>query len=102
MLERLRSHRKLGVASGFLLLVIGFILALPFVPGPGIPLMVLGLVILSGHLGWAKRLLQWANRKLDWPAGSYLAGLAQDGHSGPKGTQERAGEWRTENCSGKQ
>jgi hypothetical protein len=49
---------------GFALLVIGFVLSLPLVPGPGIALMILGLVILSEHVPWARRLLDWAKRKL--------------------------------------
>jgi hypothetical protein len=57
--------RKLvRLTVGFALLVIGFILSLPLVPGPGIPLMILGLVILSEHVPWARRLLEWAKRKV--------------------------------------
>ena len=41
----------------------GAILALPGVPGPGIPLMLVGLVLLSDHFIWAKRCLDWAKRK---------------------------------------
>ena len=41
----------------------GGLLALPLVPGPGIPLMVLGLVMLSDHFEWARRSLDWAKRK---------------------------------------
>jgi len=66
MIEFLRSRRTLGVVCGFLLVSVGLILSIPFVPGPGIPLVVLGLVILSGHFTWAKRFLDWAKQKLNW------------------------------------
>jgi hypothetical protein len=64
MLKFPRSRRRLGVACGFLFLFTGSILALPGVPGPGIPLIFLGLVILSSHFLWAKKVLDWAKRKL--------------------------------------
>lgn len=58
--------RKTGkILSGFALLLIGAILALPLVPGPGIPIMVLGLVILSDHFPWAKRIIDWGKAKLE-------------------------------------
>jgi drug/metabolite transporter (DMT)-like permease len=70
MVEFLRSRRKWGVVSGFLLLSVGLILAVPGVPGPGIPLVLLGLVILSGHFSWAKRLLDWVRQKSHWSRGA--------------------------------
>jgi uncharacterized protein (TIGR02611 family) len=51
------------IFSGFFLLVAGVILAIPGVPGPGIAVMILGLVILSDHFQWARRLLDWAKKK---------------------------------------
>ncbi|HXG32608.1 MAG TPA: PGPGW domain-containing protein [Bryobacteraceae bacterium] len=57
-------RRLIRLTVGFALLVIGFILSLPLVPGPGIALMILGLVILSEHVPWARRLLDWAKRKV--------------------------------------
>lgn len=63
IVEFLRSHKILGVLCGFLLLILGLILSLPGVPGPGIALILLGLFILSSHYSWAKRLLDWAKRK---------------------------------------
>jgi len=56
-----RGH--LRVYAGFPLLVIGLILAIPGVPGPGIPLILFGLVLLSARFAWAKRVLEWAKRK---------------------------------------
>jgi putative transmembrane protein PGPGW len=63
MIEFLRSRRKLGVVTGFLLVSVGLILAIPVVPGPGIPIVLLGLVILSAHFSWAKRLMDWVRQK---------------------------------------
>lgn len=53
------------ILAGFGLIVIGLVLALPLVPGPGIPIMVLGLVMLSEHFPWAKRITDWGKRKLE-------------------------------------
>ena len=53
------------IGTGFGLLLVGGILALPLVPGPGIPLMILGLVILGEHFPWAKRIVEWGKRKLE-------------------------------------
>jgi hypothetical protein len=55
--------KYLRICAGVLALLVGAILALPLVPGPGIPLMLLGLVLLSDHFVWAKRCLDWARRK---------------------------------------
>jgi hypothetical protein len=46
-------------------LVAGFMMALPGVPGPGIAVMILGLVILSDHFEWARRMLNWAKKKAE-------------------------------------
>ena len=60
------SIRKiLRIILGFLVLVVGFILTLPGVPGPGIAVMILGLVILSDHFEWARRMLNWAKKKVE-------------------------------------
>jgi len=56
-------RRHLRTCAGFLALLAGVILALPLVPGPGIPLILLGLVLLSDRFTWAKRCLDWARRK---------------------------------------
>ena len=56
-------RKNLRICVGFLALAAGLILALPLVPGPGIPLILVGLVLLSDHFVWAKRVLDWAKRK---------------------------------------
>ena len=53
------------ITAGFMILGIGLILALPGVPGPGIAVMIVGLVILSEHFHWARRTLEWAKAKAE-------------------------------------
>jgi hypothetical protein len=53
----------LRMALGFLLLLAGLLLSIPGVPGPGIAIIILGLIILADHFHWARRLLDWAKRK---------------------------------------
>ena len=55
--------KHLRLFAGLVFLVGGVILALPFVPGPGIPLILLGLMLLSDHFVWAKQTLDWAKRR---------------------------------------
>jgi uncharacterized protein (TIGR02611 family) len=52
-------------ALGFVVLFTGIVLAIPGVPGPGTPLIVLGLVILSAHFHWARRAVEWVKRKAE-------------------------------------
>jgi len=63
---RIGAVRKIAkICLGFLALGAGAILALPGIPGPGIALMIVGLVLLSGYFEWARRLLHWARQKYD-------------------------------------
>jgi hypothetical protein len=53
---------RLGrIAAGLVLLLVGAILSLPLVPGPGVVLVVLGLGVLSQDFEWARRLRDWAH-----------------------------------------
>ena len=53
----LKHTVRLGrVVVGTALLVVGAILALPLVPGPGLLLVVIGLGLLSHEFEWARRL----------------------------------------------
>ncbi len=54
---------QLKILGGFVLLLIGGILALPGVPGPGIAVILLGLWVLSDHFTWARRALAWLKEK---------------------------------------
>ncbi|HYV58235.1 MAG TPA: PGPGW domain-containing protein [Candidatus Nitrosopolaris sp.] len=51
-----QTARATRVAVGIVLLVIGGILALPLVPGPGVLVMFGGLTVLSNEFAWARRL----------------------------------------------
>ncbi len=56
-------RRILRAFFGFFLIAVGLILALPGIPGPGLLVALGGLVLLSEHFHWARRLLAWAKRK---------------------------------------
>ncbi len=53
------------VVVGLVLLLVGIVLSLPFVPGPGLPLVVLGLGFLSHEFEWARRVRDWAHAEFD-------------------------------------
>jgi len=44
---------------GIVLVLVGVVLALPLVPGPGIPVIFVGLTVLSAEFVWARRLRDW-------------------------------------------
>jgi uncharacterized protein (TIGR02611 family) len=58
-------RKILRIALGFLLIAVGLVLSIPGIPGPGFVVIILGLVILSNHFEWARRLLDWVKRKAD-------------------------------------
>jgi hypothetical protein len=60
-----KPYTALKIAGGFCLLAIGLVLAVPGVPGPGILLILVGLLLLQNHFAWAKRSLEWMKRKTD-------------------------------------
>jgi hypothetical protein len=60
---RSQFRSRVRVVCGLALLVSGLILAIPGVPGPGIPTMIVGLIILSDHFAWARRALDWLRTK---------------------------------------
>jgi hypothetical protein len=55
-MARPQPRAALRIVLGLFLLLAGCVMALPLVPGPGIPLLILGLALLSDHFPWAKRL----------------------------------------------
>jgi hypothetical protein len=58
--------RKIArIVAGFVLLGVGLILAIPGIPGPGIVVIVLGLILLAEHFHWARRSLDWAKQKAE-------------------------------------
>lgn len=52
------ARRLITVVFGFTLLIIGILLAIPGVPGPGILVVWGGLAILAAEFLWARRLLK--------------------------------------------
>jgi uncharacterized protein (TIGR02611 family) len=50
------TKRALRIASGTVLLVVGLIFMIPGIPGPGFPLVIVGLGILAVDFVWAHRL----------------------------------------------
>jgi hypothetical protein len=59
------AKRVLRITSGILLLVVGLILMLPGVPGPGILLAIAGLSILAVDFAWAHRLKTHLKNRAD-------------------------------------
>ncbi|MDX6519305.1 MAG: hypothetical protein QOF50_2151 [Gaiellaceae bacterium] len=63
--ERTRLYRvAFGVAAALVLLV-GIFLSLPLVPGPGLPLIAVGLAMLALEFAWAERLLRRIAHRID-------------------------------------
>lgn len=82
------ARKYIRILAGVVVLVLGIILALPFVPGPGIPFIILGLMLLSDHFTWAKRGLDWAKEKWHhW----HQSQTWSHGRS-PQGSERRPGE----------
>ncbi|MEO8595901.1 MAG: PGPGW domain-containing protein [Candidatus Solibacter sp.] len=57
------ARRYLRICAGFLMLALGFVMALPLIPGPGILIMAGGLMLLAEDFPWARRSLDWTKRK---------------------------------------
>ena len=53
------------VVVGLALFLVGIVLSLPLVPGPGVLLVVFGLGFLSHEFEWARRLRDWARAEFD-------------------------------------
>jgi uncharacterized protein (TIGR02611 family) len=76
MIDRLEERRErhaerhklfriaFGVAAALVLLA-GIILSLPLVPGPGLPLVAIGLAMLALEFAWAERLLRRIAHRID-------------------------------------
>ena len=52
------------ISAGFSLVIVGTLLALPGVPGPGIALIVVGLLLLEPHFVWARKSLAWVRERI--------------------------------------
>jgi uncharacterized protein (TIGR02611 family) len=55
--QRSRLYRVGFAVAAFVLLLIGIVLSLPLVPGPGLPLIAIALAMLALEFHWAERLL---------------------------------------------
>ena len=55
--QRSRAYRIAFGLAGFVVLLAGVVLSLPFVPGPGLLLVAVGLAMLALEFAWAERLL---------------------------------------------
>ena len=61
-------HRLYRIGFGVvatLILLAGVILSLPLVPGPGLPLVAVGLAMLALEFAWAERLLRRIAQRID-------------------------------------
>jgi uncharacterized protein (TIGR02611 family) len=63
--QRSRVYRLMFTAVAFAVLLVGIILSLPLVPGPGLPLVAIGLAMLALEFAWAERLLQRLAHRVD-------------------------------------
>jgi uncharacterized protein (TIGR02611 family) len=64
-LARTRLYRIGFGVAGALILLAGIILSLPLVPGPGLPLIAVGLAMLALEFAWAERLLRRVAHRID-------------------------------------
>ena len=60
-----RAYRVSFAVVGGALILFGALLSLPLVPGPGLPLLVLGLAMLALEFDWAERLLGSVLRRVE-------------------------------------
>lgn len=56
-------RKVVRISAGLVLILVGLILALPLVPGPGVPLVALGLLMISEDFPWAKRIVDWGKER---------------------------------------
>ena len=58
-----RTIAAFKLLAGFALIIVGAVLAIPGIPGPGIPIIVIGLFLLSDRFFWAQKALVWVKRR---------------------------------------
>jgi uncharacterized protein (TIGR02611 family) len=62
----LKHTVRLGrIVAGLVLVMVGIILALPLVPGPGLLVVAIGIGLLSHEFEWARRLRNWAHAEVE-------------------------------------
>jgi uncharacterized protein (TIGR02611 family) len=72
-IERSRPYRVAVVLLGFLVVIVGLLLAAPGVPGPGFLVILIGLALLALEFTWAERLLRRSLGYLE-RAGDFTSG----------------------------
>jgi uncharacterized protein (TIGR02611 family) len=79
-----RNGKRIAVTVGGLVLIaVGLVLMV--LPGPGLPLAILGLAILATEYVWAQRMLNFAKRKAEQAKNKVLGrkdGSADEGAPG--------------------
>jgi uncharacterized protein (TIGR02611 family) len=65
-------RRVAAIAGGGILLVTG--IALLVLPGPGVPLIIAGLALLSTQFEWARRLRNWMHQRVRAAASRFRHG----------------------------
>jgi hypothetical protein len=73
------AKRVLRITGGILLLIIGLILMVPGIPGPGFLLILLGLSILAVDYVWAHRLNTYLKEKAGKIVGSVRKRFQKNG-----------------------
>jgi uncharacterized protein (TIGR02611 family) len=69
----LKHTVRLGrIVAGLMLLVVGIVLSLPLVPGPGLVVVAIGVGLLSHEFEWARRLRNWAHAELERLRGRHV------------------------------
>jgi len=63
-------RRVLVAVAGFGLLLVGLLLSIPGVPGPGLLIAFVGLVVLAKEFHWARRLIESLRRRFPRVAAS--------------------------------
>ena len=72
------AKRVLRITSGILLLIVGLILIVPGIPGPGFLLILLGLSILAVDYVWAHRLNTYLKDRAGKAIGSVRKRFGKD------------------------
>ncbi|MDX1983995.1 MAG: PGPGW domain-containing protein [Bryobacteraceae bacterium] len=51
------------ITIGFILIPVGLVLSIPGIPGPGLAIAFVGLVMLADYFEWARRMVAWTKAK---------------------------------------
>jgi hypothetical protein len=79
------SVSRLRLVGGFALLVAGIICAIPGVPGPGLAMIVIALLVLQDYFNWPRKVLTWVRGKVRDAGLPELSFLGQSPNSSGRG-----------------